>query len=68
MPRLAKNIEMNERYKDDYKMNSMLRKRFREETKQLEVKGMLFGDSDTKVRIKDLDDYDLVSSTLSRGL
>ena len=61
MPRLAKNIEMNERYKDDYKMNSMLRKRFREETKQLEVKGMLFGDSDTKVRIKDLDDYDLVS-------
>ncbi len=57
---------MNERFKDDYKLNSMLRKNFRSETKQLEKKGLLFGDSESKVALKELDDFDMVYDSNQR--
>lgn len=60
MPRLHQNMLINEKFKDDYKANSLLRKKFREEKKDIEKKGILFGDSDDKVKLRELDSYDMV--------
>ena len=52
--------DLRERDKDYYGMNGALRKRFREEKKREERTGVLFGDSDTKIRLKDLSEEDQV--------
>lgn len=59
-PRIAKLKELRERFKDDYAVNSLARKKFREEKKVLEKTGVLFGDSDSKVKLQELSEFDEV--------
>ena len=63
MPRIHQNMLINEKFKEDYKANSLLRKIFRTEKKEIEKTGVLFGDSDDKVKLKELDDIDKVDSS-----
>lgn len=61
MPRIHKNILINEKFKDDYKANSLMRKMFREEKKVIERTGVLFADSEEKTKLKELTAADIVS-------
>lgn len=67
MPRLIQNIQIREKFKDDYKANALMRKKFREEKKEIEKTGVLFADSDEKVALKQLDANDLVGGLLLRS-
>jgi hypothetical protein len=60
MPRIHQNIMINEKFKDDYKANSLMRKLFRNEKKEIEKTGVLFADSEHKIKLKDLDYADIV--------
>ena len=62
MPRLYQNMLINEKFKDDYKANSLLRKKFREEKKAIDKQGVLFGDSEDKVKLRELNSFDKVVS------
>ncbi len=59
-PRIMQIKELRERFKDDYAVNSLARKKFREEKKVLEKTGILFGDSDSKVQLQSLSEFDEV--------
>lgn len=48
---LAQHLELRKEKQLDYEMNSLLRKKFRVEKKEIEETGIVFGDSDDKVAL-----------------
>src|SRR3990167_5083273 len=64
---LAHHLALRKEKEFDYDMNSMLRKRFRVEKKEIEKTGLVFGDSDDKVPLARLAKEEEVSFLLTSG-